>query len=115
LAESRVAKWLFYFQTKFSNQKSNPNLSKFWKILQCKMLIYFTAIRSILLPFGIHSLWPFGVVSGHLVYFMVIWYVGMFSRFGMLHQEKSGDPGGKVAFHALPPFLTFFLLLPKMN
>jgi hypothetical protein len=32
----------------------------------------------------------FGVFCGHLVYFMVIWYI--FSRFGMLHQEKSGNP-----------------------
>jgi hypothetical protein len=29
-------------------------------------------------------LWPFDI-------FMVIWY--SFSRFGMLHQEKSGNPG----------------------
>jgi hypothetical protein len=42
---------------------------------------------------------PFGLFYGHLIYFvaiwniyvhMVIWYI--FPRFGMLHQEKSGDP-----------------------
>jgi hypothetical protein len=38
-------------------------------------LVYFTAIGNIL--------WPFG----HL---MVIWYIS--SRFGILYQEKSGNP-----------------------
>jgi hypothetical protein len=42
-----------------SNQ--NPNLGKFWRVLQRKMLVYFKAIRYI------------------------------FPRFGMLHQEKSGN------------------------
>jgi hypothetical protein len=37
---------------------------------------YFTAIWDILLPFGIFY--------GYLIYF---------SRFGMLYQEKSGNPG----------------------
>jgi hypothetical protein len=40
-------------------------------------LVYFTAIGNIL--------W-------HLVYFVVIWYI--FPRFGILDQEKSGNPGG---------------------
>jgi hypothetical protein len=31
-----------------------------------------------------------GILSGQLSYFMVIWYA--FSRFGMLCQEKSGNP-----------------------
>jgi hypothetical protein len=31
-------------------------------------------------------------IFGHLVYFMIIWHV-YFSRFGMLYQEKSGNPG----------------------
>jgi hypothetical protein len=30
---------------------------------------------------------------GHLINFVVIWY--NFSRFGMVHQEKSGNPGAK--------------------
>jgi hypothetical protein len=38
--------------------------------------VYFTAIRYIL--------WTFYA-------FVVIWYI--FPRFGMLHQEKSGNPG----------------------
>jgi hypothetical protein len=56
-------------------------------------LVYFTAIWSILRPFGIFY--------GHLVYFMVIWYIlwsfGIFNShlvnirciFCMLYQEKS--------------------------
>jgi hypothetical protein len=36
------------------------------------------------------SLRPLEVFNGHLVYFVVIWYI--FPRFGMLYQEKSGNP-----------------------
>jgi hypothetical protein len=50
-----------------------------------------------------YILWPFGVFYCHLVYFVAIWYIvwqfGIcnghliyFSRFGMLYQEKSGNP-----------------------
>jgi hypothetical protein len=42
----------------------------------------FTAILFILRSFCIFC--------GHTEYFMVIWYI--FPRFGMLHQEKSGNP-----------------------
>jgi hypothetical protein len=45
---------MVYFQTQ------NPNLGKFWSVLQSKMLVYFMAIRNIFF--------------GHLVYFMAIWY-----------------------------------------
>jgi hypothetical protein len=40
----------------------------------------------------------FSLFYGHLVYFVGIWYIHcmvvwyIFSRFGMLHQEKSGSP-----------------------
>jgi hypothetical protein len=60
-----------YFQTK------NPNLGKFWRVLQWNMLAYFMDIWSILRSIGIFC--------GNLVYF---------SHFGMLYQEKSGNPGG---------------------
>jgi hypothetical protein len=50
-----------YFQTK------NPNLGKFWSVLQCKMLVYFMAIWS--------SLRPFGRFCVNLVCFIVIWYI----------------------------------------
>jgi hypothetical protein len=45
-------------------------------------LIYFTAIWYIL--------WLLGIFYNYLVYFMFIWY--NFFRFGMLRQEKSGNP-----------------------
>jgi hypothetical protein len=34
-----------------------------------------------------------GLFYGHLVYFMLIWY--NYSNFGMLYQEKSGNPDSK--------------------
>jgi hypothetical protein len=33
---------------------------------------------------------PLEIFLGHLVYFVVIWYI--FPRFGILDQEKSGNP-----------------------
>jgi hypothetical protein len=78
---------MVYFQTK------NPTWSKFWKALQWKILVHFTDIWSILRTFGLFY--------GHLVYFTDIWYIlwllwsfgtYIFSRFGMLHQERSGNP-----------------------
>jgi hypothetical protein len=50
-----------YFQTK------NPDLGKFWRLLQRKMLVYYMAVWSIL--------WLFGIFCDQLVYFMVIWYI----------------------------------------
>jgi hypothetical protein len=52
---------MLYFQTQ------NPNLGKFWKVLQLKMLVIFMSISSIL--------WPNGIFYGHLVHFVVIWYM----------------------------------------
>jgi hypothetical protein len=34
---------------------------------------------------------PLEIFYGHLVHFVVIWY--NFPRFGILDQEKSGNPG----------------------
>jgi hypothetical protein len=59
----------------------NSNLGKFWRVLQWKMLVYFMSIWTILRPLEIFY--------GPLVYFKVIWF---FPRFGMLYQEKSGNP-----------------------
>jgi hypothetical protein len=59
-------------------ETKNPYLGKFWRVLQWK----FMSIWSILRPFGICCL--------HLVYFMDFGYI--FPRFGMLYQEKSGNP-----------------------
>jgi hypothetical protein len=47
-------------------------------------LVYFTDIWYVFWPFGIPILWLFGIFSGYLVYFL---------RFGMMYQEKSGNPG----------------------
>jgi hypothetical protein len=63
----RVARW-YIFKPKIAN------FGKYWNVLQWKMLVNFTAIRSILLPFRIFY--------GHLVYFVgtllyvfPFWYV----------------------------------------
>jgi hypothetical protein len=63
-------------------QTKNPNLGKFWGVLQWKILVYFMTIWSILRPLEIFY--------GHLVYFVVIWYIS--PRFGIFDQEKSGNP-----------------------
>jgi hypothetical protein len=41
-------------------QTKNPNLGKFWTVLDGKCL---------------HVLWPFGIFYGDLRYFMTIWYI----------------------------------------
>jgi hypothetical protein len=46
------------------------------------MVEYFTAIWSMLRPFG--------VFYGRLGNLVIIWYI--FFRFGILYQEKSGNP-----------------------
>jgi hypothetical protein len=48
---------MVYFQTK------NPNWGKFWRVLQWNIHI------------GIHIVCPFGRFYGHLVYFLIIWYI----------------------------------------
>jgi hypothetical protein len=84
-----VARWHSYFLTK------NPNLGKFWKVLQWKMLLYYMAIRSIFQPFGkfyghLVYFYPFWYILPVLVYFYLFWYI--FTRFGMLYLEKSCNP-----------------------
>jgi hypothetical protein len=75
-----------YFQTKSSN------LGKVWRILQNNKLVYFMAIW--------YTLHQFGIFYGHLVYSVFIWYFlwsfEYFSFFGMLYQEKSGNPAGEL-------------------
>jgi hypothetical protein len=63
-------------------QTRHPNLGKFWRLLQWKMLVYFMDTCG---PFyGLcYSLWTFGIVCGILVYVFPYWY---------LYQEKSGNP-----------------------
>jgi hypothetical protein len=55
-------------------QTKNPDLAKFWRVLQWKMLAYFTAIWSVFRPFW-SILWLFGIFYGSLVYFSPVWYV----------------------------------------
>jgi hypothetical protein len=38
-----------------------------------------------------YSFWPIGKFYGHLVHFVAILYI--FSGFGILYQQKSGNPG----------------------
>jgi hypothetical protein len=66
----RAARW-YILKTR------NRNLGK---VLQWKMLVYVTAVWSIVRQFGIFG--TFGILCGHLVYtwghvvyFMVIWYI----------------------------------------
>jgi hypothetical protein len=66
-----------WFQTK------NPNWGKFWSALDWKLLIYFMANWNILLRFG--------KFYGRLVHFVSIWE--HFPVFGIMWQEKSGNPG----------------------
>jgi hypothetical protein len=72
---------MVYFQTK------NPNLGKFLRALDWKMLIYFVDIWN--------SLQTFVEFYDHLVQFVLIWYI--FSAFGIMHAEKSGNHGAKVS------------------
>jgi hypothetical protein len=72
-----------YFQTK------NSNLGKFWRVLQWKKLVSFMSIWSILMPFG--------TFCGHMLYFVIIWYI--FSRFGMMYKEKSGNPAADATYN----------------
>jgi hypothetical protein len=60
--------------------KQNLNLDIFWA-LECIMLVYFMV---------------FGTFYGHLVYIVVIWYI--FSHFGILYREKSGNPEADLNF-----------------
>jgi hypothetical protein len=56
----------------------NPNLGKFGRVLQWKMLVYYMGICYIL--------WPFDIFCGYLLYFVIIWHI--FSRFGTLYKEN---------------------------
>jgi hypothetical protein len=74
--QSRVARWYIF----------KPKIPIWVKFGGCCDVIFW------------YILWPFGLCLcyGHLVYFVAIWYFNghlvHFSRFGMLHQEKSGNP-----------------------
>jgi hypothetical protein len=71
---------MVYFQTK------NPNLGKFWRALEWKMLVYFMTIWNILRQFGI--------TYGRFVKVVVIWYI--LPNLVRLDHEKSGNPDPKL-------------------
>jgi hypothetical protein len=67
---------MVYFQTQ------NPNVGKFWRAFEWKMLVHFMTIWSIL--------WPFGIIYVRLVLFADICYI--FSQFGMFGPRKIWQP-----------------------
>jgi hypothetical protein len=83
---------MVYFQTK------NSNLGKFLRGLDWKMLKYFMAISNILRTFG--------VFHDHLVHFLFIGY--SFSGFGIMHQEKSGNPGSPILHNSTKKYFFHF-------
>jgi hypothetical protein len=66
-----------YFQTE------NPDLGKFLTVLQWKIFVYYMSVHLVYLMVIWYILWPFDI-------FMVIWR--SFRRFGMLYEEKYGNP-----------------------
>jgi hypothetical protein len=78
----------------FSNQ--NPNLGKFWRDFQLKVLVYFW-------PLGlIHSHLVY-IICGHLEYFTVVWYI--FPPFWYVVPRKIWQPWRQ----GVGPMLTFFI------
>jgi hypothetical protein len=77
----------------------NTNLGTIFRASDWKMWIF-------LWPFVICILWPFGIFYDHLAHFVFIWYI--FSSFGIMHHEKSGNPAVSIAQKLLPR-----ILLPK--
>jgi hypothetical protein len=77
---------MVYYQT------NNPNLGKFWRVLQLKMLVYFMAFLSIFRPCGIFY--------GNLESSLPFWYI--FPRFGML-------------LHVLVYYSTFWFITPRFG
>jgi hypothetical protein len=69
----------------FSNQKSQFGKKNF-RASDWKMLIYFMAIGKYFMDKYLgYSTYD------HSLHFVFIWYI--FSSFGIMHQEKSGNPG----------------------
>jgi hypothetical protein len=67
-----------------------------WYIFKPKIQIWVN-FRGPMIGKCFYILWPFGIFYRHLEYFMTIWYtkyafVTFFSRFGIMYEEKSGNP-----------------------
>jgi hypothetical protein len=69
------------------------------------MLVYFMSIRSIFRPFGIFY--------GHLAYFTPFWYI--FTRVGMLYQEKSGNPGTNTLTGYFDAIIATLMHIPNLQ
>jgi hypothetical protein len=80
-------------------QTKNSNFGKFWTVFKWKMWVFLWP--RCLIYVQIYSHWsilcPNGIFYGHLV---VIWYI--FSRFGKLSREKSGNPASISGFAPSP-------------
>jgi hypothetical protein len=79
LLKIRVARWIV-FKTKITI------LEKIFWASDWKIFINFMAIWT--------SLWTSGILCDLSVLFVFIWYI--FSSFGIMHQEKSGNPAQDV-------------------
>jgi hypothetical protein len=73
---TRVARWFIFIPI-------NPNLGKFWRALEIKILVCFMKNWKSLRPLHRYNLWLFGIIFGHLVYF---------SRFGKFWPRKIWQP-----------------------
>jgi hypothetical protein len=73
---TRVARWFIFIPI-------NPNLGKFWRALEIKILVCFMTNWKSLRPLHRYNLWLFGIIFGHLVYF---------SRFGKFWPRKIWQP-----------------------
>jgi hypothetical protein len=90
--EARLPDGRYTFETQ------NPNLGKFCRVFQCKVLAYFMAVWSILQPFGIfvailYILSPFGT-------FFPFWYVvGTKKNLATLHRSHRHKDQILISFH----------------
>jgi hypothetical protein len=60
-----------------------------------------TANLAILYDHLVSILQPLEIFYGHLLYFVVIWYT--FPRFGILDEEKSGNPASDPGLSSIAP------------
>jgi hypothetical protein len=64
-------------------------------------LVYIRDIWYILVMW--YFLWTFGIFCGNFVYFVLIRHI--FAHFGMLYQERSGNPASDRELSVQPPCL----------
>jgi hypothetical protein len=105
----RVARWFIFIP-------KNPDLGRFWRALEWKMLVYFMTIWNILRPFVIIYGRLVNIVCCHLVYFSSfgifeprkIWQPRLGSHVGRKFEDSQGleidNPNSrrKLRFHSEP-------------